>query len=55
MITYRLPEDLISRQLQNVARIILNHILVHEDWLGLQLTVMRDGTITYDVQAEEVK
>lgn len=54
IITYRLPDDFVSRALKDLAKIILNHILAHEDWLGLQLTVMRDGTITYDVQVEEV-
>lgn len=52
MITYRLPEDFVSTSLGNISQIILNHIKAHTDWSGLQITVMRDGTVTYDVQVE---
>lgn len=52
LVSYRLPKECISPTLQGLAKVIHNHILVHEDWEGLQLTVMRDGTITYDIQAK---
>lgn len=52
LVSYRLPEEFISPTLQELAKVIHKHILVHEDWKGLQLTVMRDGTITYDIQAK---
>lgn len=52
IIGYRLPEELIGPTMNEVALHLLE-ALEGTDWLGVQLTVMRDGTVTYDVQVIE--
>lgn len=46
---YRLPEERVGPAMREVAS-YLSQALEKTDWEGVQLTVMRDGTVTYDIE-----
>jgi hypothetical protein len=46
-------ENQIPASIADLAEVVQRAVEVRTDWEGLQLTVMRDGSITYDIQEKK--
>lgn len=44
-------EVIVPPSIRELAEVVQRAVVVRTDWESLQLTVTREGTITYDVQA----